>query len=217
MPSLFSSLLVVHIVAGSIALIAGTIAAIAKKGSVLHKNVGLVFYWAMLATASTALVVSQLPTHQNWMLFGVGGFTAQMTLTGRRVVQARKTGSTWFDYAVLAFGSAFAVYMAFIGIRSLLAGNSFGIVSCVFSAVSFLYVWLDIRWLFFVAIKNVWLGNHITRMVGALIASYTAFLVVNIQVDYPFNLAVWLAPTLVGSVFIARMRAKFASKKHLTK
>lgn len=213
MPSLFSTLLVVHIAAGSLALIAGTTAAIAQKGSTLHKNVGLVFYWAMLATACTALVVSQLPTHENWMLFGVGGFTLQMTLTGRRVVHARKHGSTWFDYAVLAMGGLFAVYMAFIGISSLIAGNTFGIVSCVFSAVSFLYVWLDIRWLFFVAIKTVWLGNHITRMVGALIAAYTAFLVVNIQVGFPLNLAVWLAPTLVGSIFIARMRAKFASKK----
>jgi len=47
--------------------------------------------------------------------------------------------------------------------------------------------------------KNAWLVSHLGRMVGALIASVTAFLVAGIQLG---STLVWIMPTIVGTVYI---------------
>jgi cytochrome c-type biogenesis protein CcmH/NrfF len=63
-------------------------------------------------------------------------------------------------------------------------------------------------------IKTAWMANHITRMMGAMIASYTAFLVVNIKIQQ--NWILWLLPTVVGSVFISTFLKKYAPRKKET-
>jgi len=55
-----------------------------------------------------------------------------------------------------------------------------------------------------------WLLNHISRMIGALIASITAFLVVGLSTN---SLFAWIVPSLIGTIFIMywlrKMKAKF--------
>jgi hypothetical protein len=50
-------------------------------------------------------------------------------------------------------------------------------------------------------------------MMGALIASYTAFLVVNVQIKQQW--VFWLLPTLTGSFLIAYFIRKFIPKRNI--
>ena len=50
-----------HALFGGIALLSGFISLIAKKGKKTHKKSGKLFYYCMLLSASTALVIASLP------------------------------------------------------------------------------------------------------------------------------------------------------------
>lgn len=215
MDQLFSSLLILHIVGGGAGLITGTIAAIVKKGSKPHLLSGIVFFWSMLAASLSALVLSWLPGHENLFLFAVGGFTLYMILTGYRIVILKRLFKSIpvkipvTDYLITAFGLAFAIFLLIQSLRGLLNGNMFSIVPGVFGAICMSYVLMDAKlYIGKTTIKASWMYNHIVRMMGAMIASYTAFLVVNVQIDMQWIL--WLLPSVIGSIFITRFIRKYA-------
>ena len=78
-------LIIIHASFGGIALLAGGIALIVKKGRKVHKKSGIIFFYTMLASAIVAFVISVLPNHHSPFLFSIGilsvtvaskGFTA---------------------------------------------------------------------------------------------------------------------------------------------
>lgn len=217
MNQLFTPLLILHIIGGSIGLCTGTIAAIVKKGSKPHLIAGKFFFWGMCAASVSALIVSRLPAHENLFLFAVGGFTLYMILSGYRIVLLKRMGKhqpPFFlnDYLITVFGFAFAVFLLIQAVKGLLNGNTFSVVPGVFGLICLSYVALDIK-LFTgnTTVKKTWMYSHIVRMMGAMIASYTAFLVVNIQIDMQWIL--WLAPSVIGSIFIAFFIRKYTRTK----
>ena len=91
-------------------------------------------------------------------------------------------------------------------------GSSFGIVPIVFGLISINFARKDFILLSGKeSVKASWMRNHIIRMMGAMIASYTAFLVVNVK--FQPNWVLWLAPTLVGSVLITYFVRKYTTHK----
>jgi hypothetical protein len=57
--------------------------------------------------------------------------------------------------------------------------------------------------------KNAWLISHLGRMIGALIASVTAFLVAGLNIG---TTLVWMMPTILGTVYIIYWNRQFNSK-----
>lgn len=218
MPSLFQVLITIHVAGGTAGLISGSISAASKKGSFLHKLSGKIFFWGMFAASIAALIISNLPGHKKVFLFAVGGFTLYMICSGYRIVALKRLAKNsdhpvnWLDYALSLFGLGFGGYLLFLGVELLLGGQNFGIVPIVFGLVCVNYARLDYQFLKGnQSIKTVWMGNHIIRMMGAMIASYTAFLVVNVKMDPEWVL--WLLPTLIGSGLISYFTRKFVPKK----
>jgi hypothetical protein len=218
MHTLYLILISIHIAGGTAGLIAGAIAASVKKGSKVHNGSGKVYFYGMLMASLAALVVSWLPNHHNLFLFAVGGFTLYMISSGYRVIYLKRqlkisaTPFTALDYAIAFFAVAFGGFLVMIAILGLKDGNTFGIVPAVFGGICLNYARLD--YLLFTgkkALKTTWISNHITRMMGALIATYTAFLVVNVHIQQ--NWILWLLPTVIGSVLIARFLKQFAPKQ----
>lgn len=206
---LFTILLYVHIAGGTIGLICGTIAATVAKGRKAHIVNGKLFSVAMIAAAVSALIMSNMPGHNNVFLFAVGGFTFYMVTTGNRMVHLKKDyRKSAIDYSLLFFGIVFSFFLLYLGVKSLLLSNFFGIVPIVFATVCMVYIKNDIMLLTGKrTIKSIWMLNHITRMMGALIASYTAFIVVNIQVEMQWVL--WLAPSVAGGLLIRHFIKKY--------
>lgn len=218
MEQLFTPLLILHIVGGSAGLITGTIAASVKKGSKPHLLSGKIFFWGMFLASCSALILSWIPGHESLFLFAVGGFTLYMILSGYRIVilkrLAKQQPQTFFltDYLITLFGFSFAVFLLIQAVKGFLAGNTFSIVPCVFGLICLSYVLLDIRLLIGdTAVKQSWMYNHIVRMMGAMVASYTAFLVVNVHIEMQWIL--WLLPSVIGSIFISVFLRKYTIPK----
>ncbi len=215
---LFSFLLGMHIAGGTAGLISGSIAASVKKGNAVHRISGKVFFIGMLAASVSALIISWLPDHHNIFLFAVGGFTFYMITTGYRIVflkRAVKENTRPFkaiDYLLSLFGLCFGIVLLVMGINSVIGGNTFGIVPAVFGLICINYARMDYLLISGKeAVKSAWMTNHITRMMGAMIASYTAFLVVNVHIQQQWIL--WLLPTVVGSILISKFLKKYAPRK----
>lgn len=218
MKDLFDYLIILHIGGGTAGLVSGSIAASVKKGSRPHLISGKIFFYAMLLASISALVISRLPMHQNIFLFAVGGFTLYMILTGWRVVLVKRSlkngvgQNRWIDYCIALFGIGFAVFLLIQSVQRISGGDIFGVVPGAFGLVSLNYARMDYEWISGKKnIRQAWMRNHIVRMMGAMIASYTAFLVVNVQIQQQWIL--WLLPGLIGGIFISRFLKKYSPQK----
>lgn len=217
---MYTIVLVVHIATGGTALLAGLPAMFSKKGSLLHTRSGLVFYYSMLVVAFSALAMTILKP--NGFLLAIALFTLHLTQSGRvsialwkntaaRPIHWNDTLPHWLAIGVAAYMigkplytmisnnklfvpvlAVFGVFMLFNAIRSLLVLYKAGEVSA-----------RDKRFLL----------HHIQYMGGAYIATFTAFSVVNIQIEQWW--IVWLAPTMIGTYFISRASHTWAIKLKL--
>src|ERR1700681_4437644 len=79
-------LLILHILAGSVGLLTGTVAMAVRKGGKLHRASGNVFTVAMLTLATSALCLAILKSQQGNIVGSVGTFYLIGTawLAGRR-------------------------------------------------------------------------------------------------------------------------------------
>lgn len=218
MNSLYSYLIILHIAGGTAGLISGSIAASVKKGNAAHRLSGKTFFFGMLSASVSALVISWLPDHHNIFLFAVGGFTFYMITTGYRIVflkRAVKENAGSFktiDYLLSLFGLSFGIVLLGMGINSVVGGNTFGVVPGVFGLICINYAKMDYDLISGKRpVRAAWMTNHITRMMGAMIASYTAFLVVNVHIQQQWIL--WLLPTVIGSILISNFLKKYVPRK----
>jgi hypothetical protein len=210
MEILFKILLIIHIAGGTIGLLAGTFNMVTKKGTQRHQQVGRLFFYGLLTASIVALPMSFL--HSNYFLLIVGVFTGYLLLTGKRYLTKKSTADVtnadWLLCGVmLLFAAAFITW----GIYLLVYGNNFGTVLLTFGGISILLVWQDYKnFKGRSNIKNYWLTNHIQRMIGAYIASITAFLVVNNTI-LP-GVVAWLLPTAVLVPVLIKWSRKYAVK-----
>lgn len=77
----------IHIVAGTIAVLAGGTALAVKKGGALHRRAGVVYFWSMLAMAAAALGLSLLKWQPITLIAAV--FTSYLVITSWAVVKRR--------------------------------------------------------------------------------------------------------------------------------
>lgn len=224
MVDVFQFLLILHVVGGSAGLLSGTIAATVKKGGPLHLWCGKVFSIGMIVASISALILSNMPGHYSLFLFAVGGFSLYMVLTGHRMVFLKRAlrqtpqpmGS--LDLFITLFGASFAIFLIYQSIGGIRVGNSFSAVPAVFGGICLSFVYADVQLLMGKhTLKQKWMYHHIVRMMGALIASYTAVLVVNVHIKMQWIL--WLLPTVIGSIFITGFVIKYVvlpkNKKHV--
>ena len=201
-----------HAFVGALALFSGFLALFFRKGGTKHKNWGVMFYWSLLLTAGTAIIISISPGHESPFLFMVAIFSGFFGYTGRRALMWRKkTDVTKLDKAV-AFLLLFCG-LAFIGITVFLHDEinflwlSFGLASLFFSAKDFLNFKNEEKR------QNFWLRIHVGRMVGAYISIVSAFLVVNSILPDLLN---WYLPAFIGVPYIFYWTGKVKKSRRWT-
>lgn len=74
-------LLYMHIVGGSLGMIAGTVAILARKGARVHRAAGNVFFVSMLFMAGVGAVVSPFLDSAQWTNTTAGAFTFYLVVT----------------------------------------------------------------------------------------------------------------------------------------
>jgi hypothetical protein len=201
----------IHIVFGSAALLSGILAIIFQKGGRFHNASGKVYYWSMIGIGITAFSIA-IPKG-NLFLLMVGGFSTYMTLTGYRFLQFRRDPKLKFgfwDYLFITVGFMSVLIPAGYIIR--LGWENVGGILPVFLIFSVILISMLTNDLFHskklsTYPKGWFLNRHISRMMGAFIATVTAFLVQNWQTD-PIFIA-WLLPTVIFVPLIIYFTKKF--------
>jgi len=202
-------LIYIHAAFGGIALLAGLVSMIAKKGLEIHKKSGLVFYYSMLVSAVTAMVVSFLPNHESPFLFAVGIFSLYFLLTGKRALRFKHQNTNlktdkWIS-KIMIFVGLLMIFMPIIMAKSL------NIILCVFAVVGIIFSIRDlILYKNHDRLKKSWLKLHLGKMIGAYISATTAFVVVN---EFFPSIYGWFIPGIVGGIFIAYWVRKVDGKK----
>ena len=193
----------IHAFFGGLGLIAGMAGIVVKKGSRNHKIAGKIFSLAMIVSALISLVVSRMPNHHNLFLFLIGIFTIYLVLAGNRALTLRseiKPAADNIDKSISGPMVITSVIMIITGITGLIQQEVNSILYVFFGSVGLSLALRDFKtFRTFTTDKKAWLKSHIGRMVGAFIASITAFMVVGLHIG---TLLVWVMPTILGSGYI---------------
>ncbi len=202
-------LIYIHAFFGGLGLTTGTLSLLVKKGAKAHKLFGKLFSIGMLTSSAISLPISWLPNHKNILLFLIGLFTIYLVISGNQILNFKsKDKKSVSTSDKLLSGSMFiaSLFMLIIGIYGLINHNQkhilftfFGIIGLTLTIKDFIF------FKNFSNLENKYLSNHIGKMVGAFIASITAFIVAGIGMS---NLISWTLPSVIGTIYIIYWRKK---------
>jgi hypothetical protein len=175
------TLLPVHIIAGSIAIIAGFISVFAVKGLKLHRRSGMVFVYAMVVLSLTATVIATLK-HQPPNIIG-GSLAFYMVTTALLTVRPRDERSRWIDIGALVVGMGVGAAAIKIGFDALNSptGTMNGVpypMMFIFGTVALIAALSDVRMIRAGGLQGAQrIARHLWRMCFSLfIASGSFFL-----------------------------------------
>ena len=195
---MIKTLVFLHIVSGTGAVVGMLGALTTKKGGLWHRRMGKLYTLSMAVALVLALVVSAVTA--NVFLFLIGLFSGYFVYTGWRVAVVKDGTRSTLDNLCARFMVACAVAMVGYGIYQAISGQSVGIALAVFGLFAFQPAWEDIKRAALWPKGKDRIVLHLSRMGGASIATMTAVFVVNFQTNPAF--IAWLLPTLVGTPLI---------------
>lgn len=203
-PTADEATLLVHIAFGFVALGAGAVAILTRKGGQRHRRAGRAYVYAMTGVAATALALYPLePSPTRLFLALVAVFSYYFVFSGYRVLGRKRPTAEpampdWVAVGlVLLAGGGLIAYGGLMATR----GAQFAPILLVFGGIGTLFGAADLRAFRRPdAVDRHWSMTHLTRMGGGYIATVTAFTSVNFL--FLPTLARWLAPTAIGTAAI---------------
>jgi hypothetical protein len=179
-----------------------------KKGTQFHKRSGRLFFAAMIGTTLSSLVLAVV--HPSYFLWCIGVFSFYQNFVGFRAVRRKSLRPEWRDYLVLSISVVNTVMMLVV----------LHPVLFVFGLISLMNVSRQV--LTYRKLRTQeegakdWLRMHIGMMMGAFIATVTAFIVVNsdrfISMQWQANV-VWFIPTAILLPLMAFWMKKYTGEK----
>lgn len=166
--------IVIHVVAGSIALLLGIIDLITKKGGNWHKKSGNYFLILLIIVVLTGLI-GVFIFKRNTFLLIITVLSAYYGFSGYRILQTKSNSPKLIDISVaivsLISVSYFLYYFKSIGMYW-----SPIIVYSTVGALLMIVAYDFIRYLIpKKTYRNMWLYEHIFKMIGAFTALLSAF------------------------------------------
>ena len=217
--------LIIHVLAGSLALFAGLGAILLRNNVKSHRPFGKVYFWCMTVVFITAVYISSYKG--NIFLFCVSFFTYYSCLTAFRSLKLKKLHVDqkphWVDWGIEAlFGITHFGFVCF-GVlllsgkdKSIMGGGmtEFGVICLVFGLLGLNGNRQSIKRLRGnVEHSNYWLLAHIGGMLGSYIGAITAFMVNNNNrfIHLPQIMA-WLGPAVILVPLIIYEVSRFKKK-----
>ncbi|AXJ00490.1 hypothetical protein CYPRO_1227 [Cyclonatronum proteinivorum] len=209
---MYSPILVIHIIAGFLALGSSFVAVYTKLVTdrhQLHLYSGRLFCWAMTIVFVTSIALTLLKP--NLFLFVIAIFSYYLTFHGWRLALNRKGEAKFWDKTAAWVMIATSIVMIGTGGWFQLQGNGFGPVLVLFGLIGGLTAGQNLREFAAGPVKGKdRISGHLGAMLGATIAAITAFVVTNIQSD-PAWIA-WIAPTIIITPLIVYSKRKIEGK-----
>lgn len=215
MEQTIKTLIYIHAFFGGIGLITGMISVFVKKGGFNHKKSGKIFTYSMIICSLLSLIIARMPNHESIFLFLIGVYTICLVLTGNRALSFKnklKLSPTLSDKAISGIMFLTSLITIIIGIFGLLKNSESSILFLFFGGVGLMNTikdFYDFQTNAFIDKKNAWLISHLGGMVGALIASITAFLVAGLHF---WSTIIWIMPTIIGTIYIMWWNKKLKAK-----
>ena len=200
-------LIISHVVAGGLSLVTGLLAAFAgKKGGKLHRQVGAFFFWSMCWIFISAVLIISFVRFSGFLLV-IAVFSFYMNFSGTRVLKIKKTNTVQkIDWIAAIVTMIFGLGMVGLGIYYLVQTEN---VTMGYLCLFFGFFTTNTARINYTGFKKIgeahkmwWWFSHMNLMVGSLIASITAFLVLNGRIfNLPSEMAwiPWVLPAIIGS------------------
>jgi uncharacterized membrane protein len=122
-------LLILHILAGGLAMLLGASALLATKGGALHRRTGLLFVYAIVVMGISGSILATAYSLTNVNVLG-GFVTAYFVITALTAVRARSVWTRRLDMAALALAIALALVETGLGLMALKSATT--IPGCAF-------------------------------------------------------------------------------------
>lgn len=195
--------LVIHISMGTLAVFSGILGLSTKKGGLLHRKAGNVFFISMLIQAFSGFVLAMADMFIITAMAGI--FTCYLVATAWSIVRSRPMTLSRFDYVAPLFAFLVCIVCGYLG---LIAQNSdtgslrdipFGYYY-FFATLGLIAGSLDLRLLYKKGLKGAQrLARHIWRMCFALSLSLGSFVEqgVNMIPDVLLDAGIAMAPDIV--------------------
>lgn len=106
----FAAALAVHILCGLIAVIAGALAATAKKRPGRHPRAGRAYLWTLGGIFTTAAVMAVIRWRQDAHLFAIAAIAFSLSLYGYRARRRHRPG--WPPHHAIGMGGSYIVLLA---------------------------------------------------------------------------------------------------------
>ena len=202
------TLLSIHILAGTIALLCAALAVSSEKGKKFHVLSGRTYFWCMVGIFLTAIPMSII--NRNIFLFLIAIFSFYLAFAGMRFAKNRKGIATAIDWVAVSFMIASGLGMWALATIYFINDNSQYITLLVFGFIALALGYGDYR-----SHKNKSatgkerIAKHLTNMMAGTIAVITAVLVVNVNIE-PIWIW-WVLPTAVVTPIIAYWNKKTLS------
>lgn len=187
------ALIVLHILAGSVAVLGMFVAWLTEKGGRWHLLGGRTYVWSMTVTLILALLVSALTA--NVFLLLVSMFSGYFVYTGWRLANVKDGVQSAMDRNTCLLMLLVSMLMVTYGAYLLIQKEGMGVTLIVFGVFAAFPAWQDHR------LDGTWprgkqrIVMHLGRMGGASIATMTAIFVVNVRTEPEF--IAWLLPSAV--------------------
>ena len=187
-------LLPIHILAGTIALLATAFAICSEKGKKIHITAGRTYYWGMVGIFLTALPMSIITS--NVFLFLIAFFSFYPAFAGRRFAQNRKGIASIVDWIAEGLMIAAGLGMWVLAVFNYMENNSQYITLSVFGFITIALGYTDFKtYKQQEATGKKRIARHLTNMLAGTIAVVTAVLVVNVDMEPQW--LPWVLPTLL--------------------
>jgi len=174
---------------------------------------GKLFSIGMITSSLISIPISWLPNHENPLLFLIGLFTIYMVISGNQILTFKLKNKEYakpIDKIISGSMLTISVIMVLLGTYGLIKGNSTYLLFIFFGGFGLSLTIRDfIFYKNFRKTKNGWLSIHIGKMIGAFIASVTAFMVAGMGIN---NLISWTLPSILGTIYIVYWRRKLKTK-----
>ncbi len=222
-----------HVVAGFTALVVAPLAMLTAKGGTWHRRWGKVYFWGMAWIFVSTLGLAFFRFNPFLFIINIMSFYA--AITGYRVLYRKRPNAAHQQAAPIdwvASSIATVAGLSFVGwgagglaglrLSALLWGDvpiSFYILGVIAGMLITRNGISDLRsYRLQPSTRNWWWFEHMTRFLGAYIATVTAFLVQNVSRHLPieFSWVVWVLQSGIGTILISRWvqhyRQKFAAR-----
>lgn len=199
-------LLIIHILAGTLALMAAVLAVVSSKGEKVHIIAGRTYFWGMTIIFLTAIPMSIVSGKV--FLFLIAIFSFYLAYAGMRFARNRTGIANIFDWVAVGLMILSGMVMWCLAIFYFINNNSQYITLIIFGFIAISLGYTDFRgYRNKSAIGKQRIARHLTNMLAGTIAVITAVLVTNIYIEPVFIL--WILPTIVITPIIFWWNRKY--------